>query len=59
MADQGIWVLFIIVFTSRHEIKLVPYEQFPNYQLCRAWRDRESLDRGLPMTCSQEHKDEI
>ena len=54
MIDQGAWILAIIIYGSRFEISLLPYEVFPNQTVCEAWKGRESKELKLPMTCIRE-----
>ena len=44
MISQGVWLLMIMTFHGDGHIELIPYMQFPNWQLCNAWRERESIE---------------
>ena len=51
---QGIYILAIMVYGARHEVTLIPYMEFPNWQLCNAYKASESLELGLPLVCITE-----
>ncbi len=52
--DEGVWILMIMIYTGRHEIMLVPYEEYQSQQVCEIWKGRESKDLGIPLTCVKE-----
>jgi len=51
---QGAWMLAIMIYTSRYEVVLIPYIEFPNWTLCNAWKASEPRELGLPLVCTQE-----
>lgn len=51
MSSQGLWILMIMIYTAHGDILLVPYQEYPNEQLCESWKGRDSLELGVPLTC--------
>lgn len=49
----------LMIYTGRHEIALLPYEQFPNQQLCEAWKEQESIALHIPTTCVKDKDYEL
>ena len=54
MIYQGIWILAMVLKIGAHEIVVLPYEYYPSFQLCNAWKSDAERKLGVTMTCTRE-----
>ena len=51
---ESVWVLAMVLKIGAHEIILRPYERWPDFYSCTAWKDYAARELQTPMTCYED-----